>query len=73
MGGVCGERRGAYGVWMANPKERYQLGYLGIDIRIILKGISRKSVARALTGLFWLRVENRWWAVVEAAVNLLFP
>jgi len=42
MGGACsvlGEGRGAYRVWVGNPKERYQLEYLGIGLRIILKGI----------------------------------
>jgi len=76
MGGACsvyGERRGAYRVWVGNPKKRYQLEYLGIDLRIILKGILRKSVGRAWTGLFWLRTGNKWWAVVKAAVNVLFP
>jgi len=42
MGGSCsvyGKRRGAYRVWVGNPKERYQFEYLGIYLRIILKVI----------------------------------
>ena len=33
---MYGERRGAYRIWVGNPKKRCQLEYVGIDLRIIL-------------------------------------
>jgi len=46
MGGACstyGERGEVYtGLWWGNLKERYRLGELGLDGRIILKWYFRK-------------------------------
>jgi len=48
---MYGEKRGAYRVWVGNPKERYQLEYLGIVLRIILK---RKLKEIRWEGVDWI-------------------
>jgi hypothetical protein len=52
---MYGERRSAYIFWCGGLKERDNLVDLGIDGRIILKGIFKKWDG-ARTGLFWLRI-----------------
>jgi hypothetical protein len=42
--------------WCLNLKGRDHLEALGVDERILLKWILKKSVGRAWTGLLWLRV-----------------
>jgi hypothetical protein len=49
-----GERREIYKIFVENWKERRLLEYLGINERIILKWVSKKSVLGAWTGLIWL-------------------
>ena len=41
--------------WCLNLKEKDHLEALGVDMKIILKWIFKKSVERAWTGLLWLR------------------
>ena len=51
-----GERRGTYKVLVGKPEETDHLEDVGVDGRIILKGILKKSFARAWIGLLWLRI-----------------
>jgi hypothetical protein len=52
-----GERRGACRIWVGKPEGNRPLGEdIGIDGRIILKWMLRKSVWRAWTELIWLRI-----------------
>jgi hypothetical protein len=44
------------GLKLRNLKERYHVDNLGIDGSVLLKGILKKSVGRARTGLIWLRI-----------------
>jgi len=61
MGGACAtysgeERRGTYKVLVRKPEERDHLEDVGVDGRIILKSILKKSFARSWIGLVWLRI-----------------
>jgi len=42
-----------------------------VDGRIILRWIFKKWDVGIWTGSIWLRIGNRWWAVVNAVMNLL--
>jgi hypothetical protein len=53
---TCGERRGAYRVLVGKPEGGNHLEELGVDGRIILKSMFKKSVEGAWTGLIWLRI-----------------
>ena len=64
-----GERRGVYRVLVAKPKVKNHLGDPGIDGRIILRLIIRKWVCVDGIELAWDR--DRWWAPVNAVMNLL--
>jgi len=44
------------GFWWGNLGERDQLGYPGVEGRIILKWIFDKWDGEAWTGLLWLRI-----------------
>jgi hypothetical protein len=59
MGGAC-STHGIYEKSLQhfnkNLKERYDLVYLGIGVRIILKGILKKYDMRVCTGLSWLLI-----------------
>ena len=39
-------------------KERCHVDDLGVDGSVVLKGILKKSVGRAWTGLIWLRIRT---------------
>ena len=51
-----GERRGTYKVLVGKPEETDHLEDVGVDGKIILKSILKKSFARAWIGLVWLRI-----------------
>jgi hypothetical protein len=51
-----GERRGTYRILVGILRERYNLGDLGIDGRLILKWIFKKWGGGLWTGLMWLMV-----------------
>jgi hypothetical protein len=42
--------------WWRNLREREHFEHLGIDERITLKLMCKKSDAKASTGLIWLRI-----------------
>jgi hypothetical protein len=59
MGGACStyeEREAGTGFWCGDLREGFHLGDRGVDGRIILKWIFKKSDERAWTGLSWLRI-----------------
>ena len=57
------------GLWWENLKEREHLGDPGVDGRI-LRWIFRNWDAGVWTGLSWLRILDRWWALVNVVMNL---
>jgi len=58
MGGACSAYGGETytGFWWENLREREHLENPGVDGRIILRWILRKSDVGAWTGLIWLRI-----------------
>jgi len=50
-----GVRRGVYGFWWGNLRERDHLEDTRVDGRILLRWILGKWFGRAWTGLMWLR------------------
>jgi len=51
-----GDRRGAYGVFVCDMMERDRVEDPGLDRKVILKWIFRKSGGEVWTGLLSLRV-----------------
>ena len=67
-----GDRRGAYRALVGETREGDNLEYIGRDGRIILKWIFTKWDG----DMDWIDLSqdrDRWWAVVNAAMNLLVP
>jgi hypothetical protein len=61
------------GFWWGNLRERNHWGDPGIDGRIILKQTFRKW---DVGGIGWNELaqdRDRWWALVNVAVNLQVP
>jgi hypothetical protein len=55
-------------------RERVHWGDPGVDGRIILRWIFRNCNMGIWTGLSWLAQErDRWWALVNAVINLRVP
>jgi hypothetical protein len=54
--------------WWRNLRERDPLEDPGVDGRIIKIWIFRKLVG-AGNGLIWLRIGDRWWALVKSVVK----
>jgi hypothetical protein len=66
-GAACG------GFWWGNLRERDQWGEPSVDGRSILRRIFRKW---DMGGMDWIELpqdRERWWALVNAVMNLRFP
>jgi hypothetical protein len=60
------------GFWWGNLREADHLGDPGVDERIILKWILKQWDG----GMDWIELpqdRDRWWAVVNAVMNLQVP
>ena len=69
---LMGERRGVYRVLVENPERRDKLEDPGVDVRIILKWIFRKWDG----DMDWIDLaqdRDRWWALMNAVMNLWVP
>jgi len=64
------ENRSVCRVWWGNLRERDHLEDPGVGGRIILRSIFRKWNVGVWTGSIWLRVWDRWRALVNAVMNL---
>jgi hypothetical protein len=70
------ERRGVYGVLVVKPELNRSLGISrrrwedNIKMDLQLRWIFRKWDVREWTGSSWLRIEDRWRALVNAVMNL---
>jgi hypothetical protein len=53
-----GKRKGAYWALLGKPERKNHLEDLGVDGRIMLKWILKKSVGGSWTGLKWLRIRT---------------
>jgi len=71
MGGAC-SAYGGEALW-GNLKERDNWGDPGVDGRVILRWILRKWDGGVWTGSSWLRIRDRWRALVNAVMNLRVP
>ena len=74
MGGICSTYGGEVyaGFWWGNLSKRDHLEDPGVDGRVILRCIFRKGDG----GMDWIDLaqdRDRWWAVVNAVVNLRVP
>jgi hypothetical protein len=58
------------GFWWGNLRERDYWGDPGVDGKIILRRIFRRWDVGVWTGLSWVKVRDRWWALVNAVRNL---
>jgi len=62
MGGACsaygGEERRVQGFWWGNLRERDHLEDPGVDEKITLRWIFRKSNVGVRIGLTWLRIRT---------------
>ena len=59
MGRLCGtneEEEMHTGFWWGKVRERENLENTGVDERVIIKWILRKSIEKMWTGLIWLRL-----------------
>jgi len=75
MGGACcsTERRGVYRVLVGKPEGKRPLGRPRVEGRFILRRIFRKW---DVWGVNWIEVaqdSDRWWALVNAVMNLRVP
>jgi len=78
MGRACsmsGEGRGQVytGFWWGNLKDRDHLGDPGIDWRITLRWIYRTWDVGVRTGIYLAEDRDRWWALLNAVMNLWVP
>jgi hypothetical protein len=67
-----GEKRGAYRILVGRPEGSNNLGDPGLDRRIILKWIFKNWDG----GMDWIELvqdRDRWWAAVNAVMNLRVP
>jgi hypothetical protein len=67
-----GERRDAYRVLVGKTEGNSHLEDRGVDGRIILKWIFNKWDG----GMDWIHLaqnRDRWWALVNAVINLRVP
>jgi hypothetical protein len=66
------QKRGAYRILVGRPEGRHHLGDSGVDGSIILKWIFKKWDG----GMDWIELaqdRDRWWALVNAVMNLRVP
>jgi len=59
MGRLCGmneEEEMRTGFWWGKARERDHLENTGVDERVVIKWILRKSVEKTWIGLIWLRL-----------------
>jgi hypothetical protein len=75
MGGACstyGAKRGAYRILVGRPEGRNHLGDRGVDGRIILRWIFKKWDG-GMDCIELAQDRDRWWALVNAVMNLRVP
>ena len=61
------------GFWLENLRERDHLGDPGVDGRIILKWIFRNWYVKGIDWIELAQDKDRWWALVNAVMNLRVP
>jgi len=69
----AGEKEVHTRFWWGSLTGRDQLGDSSVGGRIILNWIFRKWAGRSWTGLNLAEVRGRWWALVDAVMNLRIP
>jgi hypothetical protein len=61
------------GFWWGNLRERDHWGVPGVDGRIILRWIFRKWGRGGMDWIGLAQDRSRWWALVNAVMNLRVP
>jgi len=69
---VACRRREETGFWLGNLRERDHLEDAGVDGRIILRLIFRKRCG-GMERIDLAQDRDRWWALVNAVMNLRVP
>jgi hypothetical protein len=67
------EGRGVYRVLGGKPGEREQWGHPGVDVRILLRWISKKWVVGVWFGLSWLRIGTGGGHLTNVVMNFRVP
>jgi hypothetical protein len=62
-----------YRVWWENLWERDHLVDPGVNGSIVLRLIYRKVKVGIRTGLSWLRIRDRWQAILNEVIKLSVP
>jgi len=72
---VWGQGEVFTGFWWGNLRERDHFGHPGIDGRIILRWIFRKWDVGVwgMDSIELVQDRGRWWALVNAVMNLQVP
>jgi hypothetical protein len=67
------DRRGAYRIWWKNPRGKKYLENLGVDGGIILKWGFKKRIGGGMDWVYLTQNRDRWWILLNAAMNLCVP
>ena len=68
-----GEKRGVYRVLVGKPKGKRPLGRPRHRWEDNIKMDLQEVGWGAWTGLIWLRIGTKWWALVNVVMNLRVP
>jgi hypothetical protein len=65
-----GDRRGGYRSLVGKPEGQNNVEDLGVDVRIILKRIFKKSVGSGVDSIDLVQDGDQWWDVLNTVMNI---